>query len=227
LRVTSLLGLRNSPSPIAAKRSRWALLGWILSRDWLFDLLGEKLTVRLLRAGLSAPADSPTFTLALGQIDRLPEWYDLLSRFVADPERERAALGALASAPRLVGPYTSTIVRDALQSRVRDALGAEAPAEALWQVSLDALRWARLAPGLAAVPLALPDRRTTILDCSARLRDLVREIASDGSISPSLNAALLAWPTALENGGEESPAAGRHTYRRAPSVGRQADRRAA
>ena len=181
--------LRSEASPYEA------VSRWLVARDWPLALLGDVATERLIRSMLGS-RDARTVLAALGQVDRLDDWHEIIERLLDDPSRERLALIALASAPRLVGPYVETALREALRRRTDSALATDDPVEALWSVGLDAARWLRFQPKLDAVSLATPDRAQSLTAAIGRLRDLVRACETTG-LTPSLRDRAARWPNDL------------------------------
>lgn len=172
-----------------------ALLTWVVTRDWALALIGDDLTEKLI-VRLLASDDERSLLAALSQIDRLDDWHSILSALLENSARERVALAALATLPRLDGPYASCALGDALRRRIGAALAARNPAEALWAVALDIGRWLRHEPSLDRLSLAVPDPTLRLSAVASRLRDLAREVEW-GGLTPEISARASSLPSVL------------------------------
>ena len=111
-------------------------------REWVLELLGERRSAAILR-GLAASADPDDKRLALSQLDRLPEWLDLLTTWLDQPPEEHLVLEALSGVSRLTGPYAQLALRTYLHREAQRALADDSPADYLWDLSLRVARWSR------------------------------------------------------------------------------------
>ena len=175
------------------KRWALALAGVVAGQSWLLDLLGEKLAARVLRA-LAASPRAADRRLALAQLDRLPEWLDLLLAWLANPSDDDLVLTSLDGDSRLAGPYAQVALGTYLGQEVRRALQADLPADALWAISLRASRWLRKRPALGRLGLPWLDPQITLAVVPEALRDFARRIEAAGQVEGGVARVLETWP---------------------------------
>ena len=192
---------------------RWALAmaGVVAGQVWLLDLLGEKLAARVLRA-LAASPRAADRRLALAQLDRLPEWLDLLLAWLANPSDDDLVLTSLDGDSRLAGPYAQVALGTCLSQEVRRALQADSPADALWSLSLRASRWLRKRPALGRLSLPWLDPQTALAAVPEALREFARRIEAAGQVEGGVARVLETWP-----GPPEPSTVGLETAPRLPS----------
>jgi hypothetical protein len=180
--------------------SRIGLRSWVEAlsrlaarREWVLDLLGEKRSAGVLR-GLAASDDPAAKRLALSQLDRLPEWLDLITGWLDEQAQEYLVLEALNGVSRLTGPYAQLALRTYLHREVQRAVRSHSPAEDLWTLSLRIARWAREWSSLRGIRLDLADPRSTLAIVPESLRGFSRRVQAAGRIESDLARLLQTWP---------------------------------
>ena len=167
-------------------------------REWVLELLGERRSTAILR-GLAASANLDDKRLALRQLDRLPEWLDLLTTWLGHQPEEHLVLEALNEVSRLTGPYTELALRTYLSEEVQRASCDDSPADYLWALAGRVARWSREWSSLRAIRLDLADPRFVMARVPESLRDLSRRIDVAGRVEERDLARLLeAWPDCTE-----------------------------
>lgn len=174
-------------------------------RDWILDLLGEERSVAILRR-LAASADPDDTRLALSQLDRLPEWLDLLTTWLDQPPQEHQVLESLSGVSRLTGPYAELALRTHLHREVQRALRDDSPADYLWDLSLRVDRWLNELGSLGTIRLDPANPRVVLAGAPESLRGFARRIDSAGRVERDLDRLLQTWPDSAEAEGLPSDA---------------------
>lgn len=170
-----------------------ALARLVASSPRLLDTIGERWATRVLRA-LAASPRAADRQLALGQLDRLPEWLDLLLAWLDDPADDDLILRSLDGDSRLAGPYAEVALGTYLNGQASAALSTGSPADGLWALSLRVARWLRKRPSLGRLRFQWTNPRATLGAAPEALRDFARAIEAAGEVEPALARALVAWP---------------------------------
>ena len=173
-------------------------------REGILELLGEERSTAILR-GLARSADPEDRRLALSQLDRLPEWLDLLTTWLDQPPQEHLVLESLSGVSRLTGPYAELALRTYLHREVQRALRDNSPADYLWDLSLRATRWIDEWASLGAVRLDPGDPGIVLAGVPESLRGFARRIDSAGRVERDLERVLQAWLGSTE---AEPPSSG-------------------
>jgi hypothetical protein len=166
-------------------------------REWILQLLGEERSAAILR-GLAASADPDDTRLALSQLDRLPEWLDLLTTWLDQPQKEHLVLESLNGVSRLTGPYADLALRTYLHREAQRALRGDSPADYLWDLSLRVARWIGEWSSLGTIRLDPANPRFVLSGVPESLRGFARRIDSAGRVERDLNRLLQAWPDSAE-----------------------------
>lgn len=183
-------------------------------RDGILDLLGERRSAAILR-DLAASADPDDTRLALSQLDRLPEWLDLLTDWLDQPPQERLVLESLNGVSRLTGPYAELALRTYLHREAQRALRGDSPSDYLWAFSLRVARWVREWSSLGTIRLDPANPRVVLAGAPESLRGFARRIDAAGRVERDLDRLLQAWPDSAEAEGLPSEAALWHRSRAA------------
>jgi hypothetical protein len=161
-------------------------------REVILDLLGEERSAAILR-GLAASADPDDTRLALGQLDRLPEWLDLLTTWLDHWPQDQLVLESLSGVSRLTGPYAELALRTYLQRQVQRALQDNSPADSLWSLSLRVARWISQWSSLGRIRLDPANPGVVLAGVAESLRGFARRIDSAGQVERDLERLLQAW----------------------------------
>jgi hypothetical protein len=162
-------------------------------REWVLELLGERRSTAILRR-LAASPDPEDKRLALSQLDRLPEWLDLLTAWLGQQPEENLVLEALDDVSRLTGPYAQLAFRTYLSQRLQGALCGDSPADCVWALSLQVARWSRGWSSLSRLRLVLADPRSVLSRVPESLRGFSRWVETAGQVERDLARLVAAWP---------------------------------
>lgn len=178
-------------------RLSWATSRLAAEREGILDLLGEQRSIEILRR-LATSSDPNDRRLALTQLDRLPEWLDLLMTWLDQPLQEPLVLDALNGVSRLTGPYTQLGLGAYLHREIQRSLREISPADSLWSLSLRVARWVRGWSALSTTRLVLTESRSVLAGVPEAFRDFSRRIEWAGRVEPDVARLLQAWPNAAE-----------------------------